>query len=343
MKAFITAEFDEYGLKLLTKHMEYVYESWRTTKKIFFDENEFIKKIKSVGADVLIVEPDFVLKNVIEQCNPKIIASCRDDPWNVDIKTATEKGIPVFSAPHRNTQSVAELTLGLILSVARNITKADRYLRAGKIIYKSETDFLEYHNMFEGIELGGKKVGIIGLGAIGFEVAKRLRNGFGSEILVYDPYVDKNRLKEVNGKSVDLETLMRESDIVTVHTKVTNETKGLITRKHFEMMKKTAYFINTARAAITEEDALFETLRDKKIAGAGLDVFIKDPIESGDRFLTLDNIVATPHIGGNTTDTVTRQSKMIAEGIDSYLTGKEPKYVLNKEVLKKPKPKKGAK
>lgn len=136
---------------------------------------------------------------------------------------------------------------------------------------------------------------------------------------------------------------MRESDIVTVHTKVTNETKGLITRKHFEMMKKTAYFINTARAAITEEDALFETLRDKKIAGAGLDVFIKDPIESGDRFLTLDNIVATPHIGGNTTDTVTRQSKMIAEGIDSYLTGKEPKYVLNKEVLKKPKPKKGAK
>lgn len=88
MKAFITADIDEYGLELLKKHMEYVYESWRDTKKIYFDENEFIKKIKSVEADVLIVEPDFVLKNVIEQCNPKIIASCRDDPWNVDIKTA---------------------------------------------------------------------------------------------------------------------------------------------------------------------------------------------------------------------------------------------------------------
>ena len=221
-----------------------------------------------------------------------------------------------------------------MLSVTRNITRADRLLRAGKILYRSDTAFLEYHNMFKGIELGGKKVGIIGLGAIGFEVAKRLRNGFGSEILVYDPYVDQNRLKEVNGKSVDLETLMSESDIVTVHARVTNDTKGMINRKHFEMMKETAYFINTARAAIIDEDALFEALRDKKIAGAGLDVFIKDPIESGDRFLTLENVVATPHIGGNTTDTITRQSKMIAEDIDNYLTGKEPKYVLNKEVLK---------
>jgi phosphoglycerate dehydrogenase-like enzyme len=333
MKALITADFDEYGLKLLSKHMEYVYESWRDTKKIYYDENEFIKKIKNVGADVLIVEPDFVLKNVIEQCKPKIIASCRDVPWNVDIKTATENGIPVFSAPHRNTQSVADFTIGLMLSVVRSITKADRFLRAGKIIYKSEADFLEHRKMLEGIELGGKKVGIIGLGAIGFEVAKRLRNGFGSEILVYDPFVDQNRLKEVNGKSVDLETLMRESDIVTIHARVTNETKGMITRKHFDMMKKTAYLINTARAAIIDEDALFEVLRERKIAGAGLDVFIKDPIESGDRFLTLENVVATPHIGGNTIDTITRQSKMIAEDIDSYLTGKEPKYVLNKEVL----------
>jgi D-3-phosphoglycerate dehydrogenase len=100
------------------------------------------------------------------------------------------------------------------------------------------------------------------------------------------------------------------------------------------MMKKTAYFINTARAAIIDEDALFEVLRDKRIAGAGLDVFIKDPIESGDRFLTLDNVVATPHIGGNTTEIIARQSKMIAEDIDNYLTGKEPKYIINKEVLK---------
>ncbi len=335
MKAFITADFDEYGLELLKKHMEYEHESWRDTKKIYFDENEFIKKIKSIGADVVIVEADFVMKNVIEQCGLKIIASCRDDPWNVDIKTATEKGIPVFSAPHRNTPAVADLTVGLIFCVIRNIMKADRLLRAGKIIYKSEMDFLNYYNRFKGIELGGAKVGIIGLGSIGFQVAKRLRNGFGSEILVYDPYVNEDRLKEVNGKSVDLETLMRESDIVTVHVRVTDETKGMIKKKHFEMMKETAYFINTARAAITEEDTLFEVLRDKKIAGAGLDVFIKDPIESGDRFLTLENVIATPHIGGNTIDTVRRQSKMMAEDIDAYLSGKEPKYLLNREILKK--------
>ncbi len=334
MKALITAEFDEYGLSLLKRHMDYTYESWRDTKKIYYDENEFISKIKSEEADVLIVEADFVTKKVIEQCELKIIASCRDDPWNVDIKTATEKGIPVFSAPHRNTESVADLTVGLMLCVTRNIMKADRLLRAGKIIYKSEADLLTCHNMLKGIELGGKKIGIIGLGAIGFQVAKRLRYGFGAEILVYDPYVDEKRLKEVEGKRVDLETLMRESDIVTVHTRVTPETTGMIKKKHFEMMKKTAFFINTARAAITEEDALFDALKDKKIAGAGLDVFIKDPIESGDRFLTLDNVIATPHIGGNTIDTVRRQSKMIAEDIINYLSGKEPKYILNKEILK---------
>lgn len=334
MKAFVTADFDDYGLQLLKKHMDYVYENWRDTQKIYFDENEFIKKIKSIEADVVIVEADFVTKNVIEQCDLKIIASCRDDPWNVDIKTATEKGIPVFSAPHRNTPAVADLTVALMLCVTRNIMKADRLLRGGKIIYKNESDFLKNFNLFKGVELGSKKVGIIGLGSIGFEVAKRLRNGFGAEVLVYDPYVNEDRLNEVNGKSVDLETLMRESDIVTVHAKVTEENKGMIKKKHFEMMKKTAYFINTARAAITEEDALFEILRDKKIAGAGLDVFIKDPIESGDRFLTLDNVIATPHIGGNTIDTVRRQSKMIAEDIDAYLSGKEPKYILNKDVLK---------
>ncbi|MHA1209342.1 MAG: hypothetical protein ACTSRF_08970, partial [Candidatus Freyarchaeota archaeon] len=154
MKAFITADFDEYGLNLLGKHMEYDYESWRDTKHMYLDENEFIREIKRRGADVLIVEGDFVMKNVIEQCDLKIIASCRDDPWNVDIKTATEKGIPVFSAPHRNTESVADLTIGLMLSVARNIVKADRLLRSGKIIYKTPTDFLEYYNMFKGIELG---------------------------------------------------------------------------------------------------------------------------------------------------------------------------------------------
>ncbi len=337
MKAFITADFDEYGLETIKKHMEYDYENWRDTKKIYFDENEFIKEIKSRGADVVIVEADFVMKIVIEQCGLKIIASCRDDPWNVDIETATEKGIPVFSAPHRNTPSVADHTVGLILCVTRNIMKADRLLRAGKIIYKSEMDFLNYFNLFKGIELGGKKVGIVGLGSIGFQVAKRLRNGFGCEILVHDPYVIEDRLKEVDGKIVDLETLMRESDIITVHARVTKETTGMIKKKHFEMMKPTAHFINTARAAITDEDALFEVLKEKKIAGAGLDVFIKDPIESGDRFLTLDNVVATPHIGGNTVDTVKRQSKMIAEDIESYLTGKEPKHILNKEVLKKTK------
>ncbi len=333
MRCLVTAAFHEDGLRILRELMNVDYRSWRDTGKVYLDGGELVSLINEVGAEVLVVESDFVTRDTIEKCNLKIIASCRDDPYNVDVRAATAKGIPVIYAPRRNTVAVAELAVALMLAAMRRVVKADRILRSGRVEYKSSRDFVDVYNATVGFELSGKKVGIVGLGAIGFEVAKRLK-AFDVEILVYDPYVDPEKVKAVNGRLVGLEELFRESDVVTVHCKLTQETAGMIREEHFAVMKPTAFFVNLARGAIVDEDALFKALRERWIAGAALDVVQQDPAQSDNRFLTLDNVVLTPHIGGNTHDTIRRQSVMVAEDIRAILKGGKPKNVLNPEVLR---------
>ncbi|MEM4674966.1 MAG: 2-hydroxyacid dehydrogenase [Nitrososphaerota archaeon] len=333
LRCLVTAAFHEDGLMILRELMEVEYRSWRETGKIYLDGGEFASLISEVGADVLVVESDFVTSDVVERCDLKIIASCRDDPYNVDVKAATARGIPVVYAPRRNTVAVAELTIALMLAAMRRVVKVDRLLKSGKVKYASARDFIEVYNATLGFELGGKKVGIVGLGAIGFEVAKRLK-AFDVEILVYDPYVDPERVKMVGGRVVSLEELFRESDVVTVHCRLTPETAGMIKEKHFASMKPTAFFVNLARGGIVDEDALFRALKEGWIAGAALDVVQHDPAQSDNRFLTLDNVVLTPHIGGNTHETIRRQSVMVAEDIKRILRGEKPRNILNPEVLK---------
>ncbi len=332
MKCLVTAAFHEDGLRFLRGLMDVDYRSWRDTGKIYLDGGELASLVNEVGADVLVVESDFVTRDTIERCDLRIIASCRDDPYNVDVKAATAKGIPVIYAPRRNTVSVAELTIALMLAAMRRVVRADRLLRSGSVKYASAKEFIDVYNATLGFELYGKKVGIIGLGAIGFEVARRLR-AFGVEILVYDPYVDSERVKAVDGRIVSMEELFRESDVVTVHCKLTPETAGMIREEHFSVMKPTAFFVNLARGAIVDEDALFKALKEGWIAGAALDVVRQDPAQSDNRFLALDNVVLTPHIGGNTQDVIRRQSLMVAEDIERILKGERPKNILNPEVL----------
>lgn len=333
MRCLVTAAFHEDGLSILRELMDVEYRSWRDTGKIYLDGGELASLVNEVGADVLVVESDFVTRDTIEKCDLKVIASCRDDPYNVDLRAATAKKVPVVYAPRRNTIAVAELTVALMLAAMRRIVRADRLLRSGRVKYTGPRDFIEVYNATLGFELSGKKVGIVGLGAIGFEVAKRLR-AFDVEIIVYDPYVDPERLRAVDGRTVGLKELFQESDIVTVHCRLTQETAGMIREEHFAAMKPTAFFVNLARGGIVDEDALFKALKEGRIAGAALDVVQHDPAQSDNRFLTLDNVVLTPHIGGNTHDTIRRQSIMVAEDIREILRGGKPKNVLNPEVLK---------
>ncbi len=331
MKVLITAPFSESGLKSLEEAgLEVDHRSWLETGKLYLGDRLTVL-IKEGSYDIVVVEGDEIKDEVMEETDLKLIASVRNDPNNISVPAATAKGIPVIAAPGRNTIAVAELTIALMLAQARRITVADRLLKSEFMV----DDFSDFGTMYKttaGFELQGKKVGIIGLGQIGLEVAKRLQT-FEVKILVTDPYVSPERLKEVNAQPVELEQLLRESDIVTIHCPQTEETMGMIGADQFAMMKKSAIFINTARASITDENALREALEKGIIAGAGLDVFSMEPVDCDNEFLELDNVTVTPHIGGNTFDTIEKQSRMISDDIKAFLSGSRPKNLLNPEVL----------
>ena len=326
MKILITAPFHESGIDKLEKHCEVAYENWRDTGKFEFSPGALIDRLNTGKVDILVTEADEVDSEVIEKTQLKLIASCRGTPVNVDAEAAASRKIPIIYAPHRNADAVADLTVTLMLMATRKILQADRLLRSG-FFDASELDeegLAGFFNRFQGAEMSGLTVGIIGFGAIGSGVARRLHLGFGSRILYYDPYVPKDNrdIRLTKAKSVSLEELFRTSDLVTIHTPPIAETEGLVGEKEFAMMKPTAYFFNLARSYCIDENALYEAVRNKQIAGAGLDVFDREPVDSDNRFLPIDDVIVTPHIGGNTIDVVRHQSDMICTDIMNFIEGR---------------------
>jgi D-3-phosphoglycerate dehydrogenase len=337
MKLLITAEFDERFLAELRKYYDVEYVSWRRTGKIYLDSVEFSQKLKESGAEALVVEPDVVDEYVLDNCNLKIICSCRSNPNNINIDYATKKGIPVVHSPARNADSVADLTLGLITSLLRKVAFADRDLRAGKVKVEDDKSMVEFYNRYTGRELSSLTYGIIGFGAVGYRVAVRLSKGFGArKILYYDPYVNEAdpRTMEVGALPAELNSLMAQSDVVTLHAKASDENFRMITAEHFALMKPTSVFVNTARSSLIDEDALFDLLKGRHIAGAALDVSEAEPIDSSNRFVELDNAVVTPHIGGSTYDVVTRQSAQVTEELIRFAKGERPLNLANPELYR---------
>lgn len=331
MRVLITAPLSEESLEeLRSEGLEVDYQSWLETGKLYLGDT-LLSVIKDGNYDIAIVEGDEIKEDVIEGSELKFIGSVRGSPNNISIPAATAKKIPVISVPGRNTNAVAELTIALILAQARNIISAERLLKSDFFVDDFK-DFGKMYNDLMGFELKGRTVGIIGLGQIGFEVAKRLQ-AFGVEILITDPYADNTRVKDVHGSVVELDVLLKQSDIVTVHCAPTEETRGMLGAREFGLMKKTAVFINTARASITDEYALLDALKTGKIAGAGLDVFFMEPVDSDNEFLELDNVTVMPHMGGNTKETIHRQSTAIVSNLKAFLKGDKLTHILNPEVL----------
>jgi len=311
---------------------EIVYESWRDTKNMYFDAVDLVNRINEIGADIFICEGDNVKKDVLENVDLKIIGSTRDDPNNVDLATATSKSIPVLYAPARNRFAVTEMTITVMLALLRKVHKIERILHSDQFQVEDFADYVNYYNMFKGNEIRGKTIGIIGLGNIGFGVAKRLM-AFDVKFLIYDPYVKEARLRYISGKLVDLNTLMANSDIISIHCPPTDETDGLVGAEQIKLMKPSAYFINLGRASITDEDALYEALKAEKIAGAALDVFNVEPVDQDNEFLELENVIVSPHVGGNTFETNHTHGMMMVEGIRKILNNEIPNNILNPEVL----------
>jgi phosphoglycerate dehydrogenase-like enzyme len=184
----------------------------------------------------------------------------------------------------------------------------------------------------KGNELWGMTVGIVGLGAVGREVAKRLK-GFDTRLLVYDPYVPSEEVEHLGAQSVDLATLLSVSDVVTLHAPLTAETKGMLGQTELALMKPSAFLINTARGELTDEDALYAALKEGEIGGAALDVFVEEPPPADHPLLQLPNVIATPHIGGNTREIPEHQSRIVVSDLERLFQGKRPLHVLNPETL----------
>lgn len=334
MKALITANISKESLNELKNLMEITYEPWRETGIIYFDVKELVEKLEEY--DIFITEADDLKKEALfENTNLKLIVSCRGDPFNINLKAATKKNIPILYTPLRNVDAVAELTIGLMLILARKLHFVDRIIHSDEFEIIEFEDYVKYLNEFQGIELKGKKVGIIGLGQIGRRVADRLKS-FEVDLLIYDPYINETIIKEY-GEKVEFDCLMKESDFITIHAIATDENENLINEDRIRKMKKTAFLINTSKGSIIDYDALYNALKDEKIGGAALDVFPLEPIDEDNEFINLKNAIITPHIGGNTEEVVKRQSKILLNDIKTWLKGEKPQYVMNPEIFHKEK------
>ncbi|TCJ21834.1 phosphoglycerate dehydrogenase [Nocardioides jejuensis] len=239
----------------------------------------------------------------------KVVARAGVGLDNVDVKAATERGVMVVNAPTSNIVSAAELAVALMLAAARNVSPAHAALRDG----------VWARSKYSGIELYEKTAAIVGLGRIGVLVAQRL-SAFGMKVIAYDPYVQAGRAAQMGVRLVDLDTLMAEADFISVHLPKTPETVGLIGADALSKAKKELVLVNAARGGIVDEDALYDALKEGRIAAAGLDVFAKEPCTDSPLF-TLDNVVATPHLGASTEEAQEKAGIAVAKSVRLALAG----------------------
>lgn len=349
MKTLITARFDKAYTDLLeTITNDYSYDGYgvRGEKMPVAEMKEKIR-----GVELLITEFEDITKEVIEAADKlQIIVCCRNEAFaSIDIEAATAKKIPVLRAGGRNAIAVAEHTIALLMCVSKNMSLTDHLLK-----YTDELTGVAYEDnngkraetMSEwsmdptapfalyggGPELYGKVFGQIGFGMIGREVAKRA-HAMDMELLIYDPYVQQEDMDYLGAKKTDLDTLMKQSDFISVNCNVVPETVGLVSREKIALMKPTAYFVNTARAKVLDYDALYDALAENKIAGAGLDVYPVEPIPAGNKFLTLRNVVLTPHLAGSARDIVGHQTDITLRDVKKILAGERPRFICNPEIL----------
>ena len=238
---------------------------------------------------------------------------------NIDIEAATRHGVLVLNAPTGNTIAAAEHAVAMMLALARNIPAADASLRAGRW----------ERSKLMGVELRDRTLGVLGLGKIGFEVARIAGEGLRMRVLAHDPLVTQERAEQAGAELVDMDTLLAESDVLTVHVPLTDRTRGVIGAAELRRMRPGARLINVARGGIIDEAALADAVRDGVIAGAAIDVFTKEPVPEGHPLIGVDGIVVTPHLGASTAEAQVNVAADVADQIVEYLHGGSPRYAVN--------------
>ena len=304
-KVLVTDGISDTGLKSLFDHPDFLIDRQPTLA-----EDELIKIIGKY--DALIVRSQTkVTENLLQFADGlRVIARAGVGVDNIDVNAATKKGIIVINAPGANTIAATEHTLAMMLSLARKIPQAYITTSSGKWD----------RNSFKGVELYKKTLGVIGMGKIGVEVAKRAKS-FGMNILGFDPYLSEERAKKLGITKASLDMIASESDFITVHTPLTNETRGLINEDYLRKTKKGVRFINCARGGIIDEEALVEAIQSGHVAGAALDVFEKEPVANPE-LLQNPNIIVTPHLGASTVEAQEKVAQEVsAEIIEIFESG----------------------
>ncbi len=312
-KIFVTREIPEVGIDLLKE------KGWEVSvgPEGKISREGLLEEVKKVDA-ILSVLTEKIDEGVMEAAGKqlKIVANYAVGYDNIDVAEAKKRGIMVTNTPGVLTEAVAEHTIALLFGIAERIVEADRFTRAGK--YQAWGP-----KLLLGASIKEKTLGIVGLGRIGSEVARRMQDGFDLKIIYYDLRRNEELEKKYGMEYRELDDLLKEADFVSLHTALTPETRHLINAERLKIMKPTAYLINTSRGPVIDEKALVEALKDKVIAGAALDVYENEPALTPG-LVDLENIVLTPHIASATKETRDKMAEMAAKNIIAALEGQTP-------------------
>ncbi len=328
-KVLLTDKIDDAGIKILEKFAHIKLAS-------SISEDALVKEVVDVDG-IIVRVPAVITRKVIESAKKlKVIGRFGVGYDNIDVEAATEHGVVVTYTPGANTLSVAEYTVALMFALAKYIFAADRALRARR---------WDMRLAYPGIELANKTLGIIGLGEIGAEVA-RLSRAIGMDVIYWSRTRKIEKEKQLGISYVPLtdddfrmglrvpEKLLREADFISLHLALNEQTRGIIGEKEIAVMKNGAFFINTARGELVDEKALYDALRNGRLAGAGLDVFQKEPPYDSP-LLLLDNVIVSPHVAALSKDATRRVSMWVVEDVRRVLHGEDPLHPVNPQVLNK--------
>jgi D-3-phosphoglycerate dehydrogenase len=330
MKVLVTAPYHEKGLFDVKQDLgEVIYRPWKENGRAW-NEEELLALLYETEAEALITEHDHVTEKVINaNAHLHFIGVCRGTPSNVSLATASKHSIPVFYTPARNAQAVAEIFIANVITFMRKTLPAIDWLRGRNWNADAHTSYLE----FKGNELAGKKIGMVGFGAVGQLIAKLVEN-YPCSIAYYDPYVNASAFPSYH--QLSLEELFATCDIVSVHLPVTADTKGMIDRRLFGLMKPDAIFVNTARAVVVNSNDMYSMLSQNKIKGAILDVFDNEPPDELDyKIIDLPNVLPTPHIAGATYEVEDHHVRILNEVLVQWFVhgNHTADRLANKEIL----------
>lgn len=315
-RVIITEYIDPAGLEILSRYfdLQYLPDSPKVKlEDVVPDAYGIGVRLASISADLIALAPKL-----------RVIAKHGVGIDNIDVATATARRIVVVTTPKANAVSVAEHILSLMLCLANRICVANSDLRAGR--FKQREDYV-------GVELKGKTLGVVGLGRIGSETARKCKSAFGMSVIAYDPMLSAETFELTGYRRVDtLGPLLEEADFVVLCVPMTGQTAGMIGARELSWMKQSAFIINTSRGGLVDEAALYNALAERRLAGAAMDTFTIEPVGPENPLLSLENFIATPHVAGATHEAMRRMATDLAEEIVRVLSGERPLFPANPEV-----------